>query len=582
MTRAPSRRRFAPTVIVPRPCFAAVSTLAWAVLACGAAGAPTPPAAAALPTADEPPIELPIFEVTDSRVLPPPERWHYAAIPGFEILSNISERETKRFVRDFLLLQEAVTVLMPALTHTEVAVPASLLLCGGGNGFNRFMPVDRGDDIYRTNSLFFDDPERAAIVVDFALSELQLDVTTTVEADPYRGFYREYFRHLIRHQVGHPPAWFEEGLVQLFSAIDFNKKWITFAQIGDGFGGGKDNDFNQLLAQRALPPFEDLFLPERVSSNPFWAAHAYAFVHMCLYGRGQRYQAAFVKFVERLANEPPTEQLFKECFNKSYKEMALELRGYLEFTDHKYIQLTAKKGHALPEPPPVALRDATEAEAGRITGEVLRLGGHGNDAHLALIAPYIRGAREPQLLAALGLDERVAGHDERAKKFLEAAAQARVVRPRVYLELARLRYAGVTVAEWGGAGLTPAQVSDVLAPLATARRQPPPMAEVFELTADVWSHSAQPPTREDLAVINEGIGFFPRRPLLLARAADLNLHYGDPETARKIITHALRVVGNSPVRLALEQLRDELLPEPKPAALGIPPAAAPAIASPKP
>jgi hypothetical protein len=159
-------------------------------------GAETPP-----PTGDV--IELPKFEVTDSRVLPQPESWHYAAIPGFEILSNISERETKRFVSDFMLLQEAITVLMPSLNQADVAVPASLILCGRGDRFDRFMPDDRGDDLYRTNALFFDDPERSAIVVDFALGEILLtDNTTTVESDPYRGFYKEYFRHLIRHQMG--------------------------------------------------------------------------------------------------------------------------------------------------------------------------------------------------------------------------------------------------------------------------------------------------------------------------------------------------------------------------------------------
>ena len=77
-------------------------------------------------------------------------------------------------------------------------------------------------------------------------------------------------------------------------------------------------------------------------------------------------------------------------------------------------------------------------------------------------------------------------------------------------------------------------------------------------------------------MINQGVGFFPRRPLLLARAAELNLRHGDPETARKIITHALRIVPASPARLALEQLRDELPPVPTP------PAPAPAAAAPKP
>ena len=85
-----------------------------AVLALAALRAADEPAAAAV-------VELPKFEVKDSRVLPPPESWKYAEIPGFEILSRISERETKRFVRDFLLLQEVIEVIMPGLTRGHVA-----------------------------------------------------------------------------------------------------------------------------------------------------------------------------------------------------------------------------------------------------------------------------------------------------------------------------------------------------------------------------------------------------------------------------------------------------------------------------
>ncbi|MSU24707.1 MAG: hypothetical protein EXS32_12910 [Opitutus sp.] len=504
-------------------------------------------------------VELPKFEVVDSRVLPPPEKWHYAAIPGFEVLSSISARETKRFVSDFLLLQSAVGALMPGLNRPSVAVPTSLILCGRGQGFDRFLPADRGDDTYRTNSLFFDDPERGAIIVDFVLSELMLADNTSIEADPYRSFYKEYFRHLIRQQMGRrPPAWFEEGLVQMFSAIDFNKKWITFAQID-----GKETDFNQLLSQHGLMPLSEMLAREVVMADTFWSAQCYAFVHLCLYGRGQKYQAGFLRYLGRLGSELPSEDLFIACFKVSYKEMGLELRGYLDFTDHKYIQLTAKKGQALPDPPPVALRDATEAESGRIVGEALRLGGHGNAAHLALIAPYIRGSREPELLAALGLDERVAGHDDRARKFLEAATQAAARRPRAYLELARLRHTAVTqaVASRADQRLSEAQVADVLEPLAAARSLPPPMAEIFELAAEVWSRSARPPGREDLQLINQGVNYFPRRPLLLVRAAELNLRHGDPEDARKIIDHGLRVMGNSPARLALEGLSKQLPPE---------------------
>lgn len=307
-----------------------------------------------------PVVELPVFEVKDSRILPPPEKWRYAEITGFEILSSMSASATKRFVNDFQLLLEVMTVIMPGL-RTGTAVPTSLILTGRGDAFDKFMPLDRGDDRYRTNTLFFQDAERGAIIVDFQLPELFLEDNTTIESDPYRGFYREYFRFVIRRNLGSkPPAWFEEGLVQLFSSIDFTKKWINFAMIGDGFGGERTGDFNRILQRRALMPMGELLADPPRRRGTFWDAQAYAFVHMCLYGRNQKYQKGFLQFVTRLQAEPLSEALFKDCFKIDYKKMALELRGYLEFTDHKYVQFSAKKGQALPDPRPFELRDAPD------------------------------------------------------------------------------------------------------------------------------------------------------------------------------------------------------------------------------
>ncbi|MCX6954536.1 MAG: hypothetical protein NTV51_20475, partial [Verrucomicrobia bacterium] len=534
--------------------------------------APIPSAAA---VALDPAIELPKFEVVDSRVLPPPEAWRYAAIPGFEVLSNISARETNRFVKDFLLLQEVVGIIMPAFRASDVAVPTSLILTGRGKSFDRFMPEDRGDDRFRTNSLFFDDPERGAIVVDFALAELQLEDNTTEEADPYRSFYKEYFRYLIRRHMGaKSPAWFEEGLVQIFASIDFNKKWITFAQIGDGFGGPRTGDFNRMLAQRAILPMEQFLQDPPKERGTFWSAQCYGFVHMCLYGRNQKYQKGFIKFLGRITTEAPTEAVFKECFGRSYKEMSLELRSYIDFTDYKAMQYTAKKGESIPDPPPFTLRDATDAESGRIVGEVLRFGGHTEEARNALIAPYQRGERDPQLLAALGLAERLAGRDDRASKFLNAAATAKVERPRAYLELARLRYSELSAKPAAGDKLSDAQVTQALAPLLVARTQRPPMAMVYAMIAEVWTRANRAPTREEFNVVLEGVQTFPRSPQLVLQATMLAVQRNFAKEALLLAKHGQRIARDSADRTRFEMLEQSIQrdaapetakPEPAPA-----------------
>lgn len=545
--------------------------IGWGLLVLGGpacALAQTAAANAAAAVMDQPIVELPKFEVTDSRVLPEPEKWRYAAIPGFEVLSSISVRETNRFVRDFFLLQAAINEIMPGFRASDVAVPSSLILTGRGKDFDRFLPAERDEERFRTNSLFFDDPERGAIVVDFALGEFQLEDNTTEEADPYRGFYKEYFRYLIRKQMnGKPPPWFEEGLVQLFASIDVTKKWINFAQVGDGFGGPRTGDFNRILAQRHLMSFPELFADPPAQRSTFWSAQSYAFVHMCLYGRGQKYQKGFIKFLSRTGSEAPSEAVFKECLGKDYKQMGLELRGYLDFTDYKSMQYTAKKGQALPDAPPFTLRDATEAESGRIVGEVLRMGGHRAEARQALITPYMRGEREASLLAALGLAERLDGKDDRARKFLEAAAKSGVERPRAYLELARLRYAEVVAKPAApGEKLSEAQVKLVLEPLLIARKQRPPMALVYGLIADVWMKSVKPPTPPDFVMVIEGVQTFPRNVPLVLQATMLAATHKFGVEAYDLASHGLKIARTASDRETFEMLRAAYNREGAPAA----------------
>ena len=97
-----------------------------------------------------------------------------------------------------------------------------------------------------------------------------------------------------------------------------------------------------------------------------------------------------------------------------------------------------------------------------------------------------------------------------ARRYLEEAAQAQVVHPRVYWELAYRRYLEVRAQpQEPDQRLSRAQVAQILEPLAVARTQSPSQALVYRLLADVWSQSAARPSAEELAVLNEYMQLFP-------------------------------------------------------------------------
>ncbi len=459
--------------------------------------------------ASERAIELPTYTVTDSRELPLPEKWSYGRIAGFEVLSNASPKATKRLVEDFQRYSLALELVWPGVQRPS-AVPASLIICGRGGKFDAFVPKGEQRPDRAMASVTLRGPEVSAIVIDYEAKVINLvtpEGTAAAAAggadgalggdpgfqvDAYRQLYREYIHFLLDDLQPRPPAWFQEGLAQIFMAMEVTGTTITVGKVEDpntisaaqgvlndsGSGGTapqEDRDFNAALARRALLSMKELFAvandsdTARQSLGNTWAKQCYAFVHWGLYGDQGKHQTAFLTFVQRLEKEPVSEALFKECFKKTYRDMELTIRGYVQFTSHKVAGVQALKGEKLPVPPPFELRDATEAEVGRIKGDALRLAGHEDAAHLALIAPYIRGERDPQLLAALGLQERAAGEPVRARKFLEAAVRAKAVRPHAYLELARLRFAEAAAHPEAGDKFSAQQTAAILTVLFAAR-----------------------------------------------------------------------------------------------------------------
>jgi hypothetical protein len=99
-------------------------------------------ALAAVPVASDPIVELPKYVVTDTRELPEPEKWRYAEITGFEILTNASDAKTRRLLGEFQLFNAALGVVWPAIQPSS-AEPATFILCGRGD---KFGAVTRGPD----------------------------------------------------------------------------------------------------------------------------------------------------------------------------------------------------------------------------------------------------------------------------------------------------------------------------------------------------------------------------------------------------------------------------------------------------
>jgi len=563
------------------------------------AGSGPPGFAAAGPVSPDDAIyELPKYTVTGTPALPPPEAWRYAEFPGFTVLSNASDRKTQRLLGNFEWFRYAVGIVWPLPEKTSV--PVSVIVCGARNTFDGFVPEARRHDTNRPLSFLLRDREHGAIVIDAQTAvffsggpaegfdgEAAGGKKNGYEVESANLLCREYVRFLFSRQGQELPVWMEEGLIQIFLAMKITQGQIALGRVedpnlapsrvipGQPYLEGltelpeEDKDFNGAMAGAPLIPLGEFFAASRDSprtsqiyGNNRWVKQAYAFVHMCVFGRGGRFRKPFVQFLQRANQAPVTEEMFRQCFSLNYRQMQLELRLYMNFTDYEGMEYNFKKGKGLPTPTPLALRDAEESESARIKGDALLLGGHFKEAQAVLLPAYVRGSRDPGLLATLGLSEHMAGRDDRARKFLEAAVARKVVRPEAYLALARLRFGEAAAQPAAGMAFSEEQVARITGLLYVARHQPPHLPALYELLAETWLHSAMKPQRDDVLVLIQGATLFPDHFDYVCQVATYALAAGIFDAARPMIEHGLGHTADPQLKSRFEQLKASLPPVP--------------------
>ncbi len=519
---------------------------------------------ASMRAAEEPSLELPKYTVTTERELPPPETWHYARLEGVEILSSASSavsQSAANRLQDFIF---ALDIIWPDVRR-DFGAPCVVVLCGRFGEFERFQPgtpVDYGlTERYSVKR----GPTQASIVLDQTIIQEPIDVLN-----------RNYVTVLLSGLARKPAPWLTEGLTRLIAAAHLTENSISVGQVIDPNGISEvGGDFNTMLQSGALLPLEEFF--SRISSTAIgadsrdsrWAAQCFAFVHWGLYGDYGKHQKEFLTFIRRLDSEPLTEALFRECFKQDYRDMLQSLRNHVDFTRFKIAGVRASKGEKIPWPAAAELREATQAEVGRIQATAFTLAERPSEARDVLLRAYLYGERDPALLAALGEAEANGGDLTKARKLLEAAAAAKVVSPRAYVELARLRLSAARAKPEAATGkLSAKQTAAVLEPLFTARSQPPALPETYELIAATWAASISSPAPAHLAVLDEGVRLFPRDAVLVYADAELQARAGQIATADSLIRHGLRVTADAELQARFEHLRAGLPPLPPSPAKG--------------
>jgi len=548
--------------------------LRWAVLAWALPALPARPASA--PDRGEVTMMDPVF-VEASAGNP----WRYIAGPGFEIISRCPEAFNEAYARSLQREAAARLALLPAGFWGQLASPIKIVLYNRppepGQGVGASSPIDLawepGDGaLLDSGSLEFAHPVTVGDGDTFINCGNYWNTqseTGDLSVDPGSAL-------LLENRVPRFPAWFIAGLVGprgLYvnhvvrsgplgdSLVLPNAVWVSYAETVAMQDEARRKDGAGAPRRRPALLALDELLRGSASGDEreTWNAEAALFVRWGLFASGQR--QAFLDFVDATTREPASEALFREHLGMGFDAAARGLEGYLPAAVSEAISVPIDA--AQPDVPEV--RDAMSSEVARIIGDWGRMEGRDlgpqyaefrrqclDQADQQFERAIARRANDPLFLAAYGLYRLQAGEETKAFEALDAATRAGVVRPRAYVELARLRLERALPAVQQGIGdLGEPEFEGILGLLTTARLQMPALVGTYHVLAQTLEHAPRIPAPEDMAALDTALRLFPRDARLAYRVATLYQRLGDPAKASSVIARASAFADSAQARALL-------------------------------
>lgn len=515
-------------------------------------------------------------------------RWLYASDGTTEFLSRCSLSTTRRYAEAWIRKLQLLRTLVPPAFLAKTDVPTVMVLYAQDLKQPVSAEIQRQLRTLQAEQATLPSADRPGRVhVGFApnlrlndrdmhasfvyIDEARFDAKTLIVAP-------NYLRFLLERRAPLLPGWLIEGIDRTYRNADLVKAPISFPPFIWTQRWDSEALIRDPQSSRALLPAGELFSPlvlgREADRHPrrveIFLAQVELFIRWAVDSGGPNREALW-KLAARAAEEPMTEEMFEACFGFGFSELRDRLSDYLP----RAVQESPRVDPGSLTSPRLEVRPATPSEVARLRGEWERLAiGHvrrslpevrelyAEQARRTLRKAYDAGERDPRLLATMGLCEIDAGNEAGAREFLEPAVNAGVVRPRAYLEVARLRLADLRRGHPPERLFTYAELAPVFDPLRQAAKQAPPLPEVFMLMAEAWVRCVAAPDREDIALLELGEKYFARRPLVGFSLALFHLRYGKRDRAEALLATGEDYLDDEATRTRFTELR-AFLADPK-------------------
>lgn len=167
---------------------------------------------------------------------------------------------------------------------------------------------------------------------------ITLSTESRGDQDPYNIIFHEYTHLLVNNSFGSSPAWFNEGLAELFStlSLDSDQRVILGRPIRRHINS---------LHQNPMLPLRTLFQVDVKSpyynesrKQSIFYAESWALIHLLMLNKSSERANQLLTFLDLLRSGTSQEAAFQTAFSTTFENMETELRTYVQQDRYRFTE----------------------------------------------------------------------------------------------------------------------------------------------------------------------------------------------------------------------------------------------------
>jgi len=321
------------------------------------------------------------------------------------VIGNGSEKEIRQVTARLEQFREVVSALL-AKAGSDSAIPTTVIVFKDDASYGPFK-------VSENNSGYFQPGQD--------VNYITLSTESRGDLDPFSTIFHEYTHLLVNDTFGKTPAWFNEGLAELYSTLSVSddQRVVIGRPIRRHISTLQQNS---LLPLRTLleVDYKSPFYNESQKQSIFYA-EAWALMHYLMMTDNGVRAPHVLEFLQLLNAHTALEPAFQKAFNTSIESFESALRGYVLQDHFRSNDLTfARKIQ-----PSIEMTSASlsEAEVFAYEGDLL-IHSNRNEAETYLLKAVALDPNLIQAHASLGMARYRQGRMSEALPSLERAVEA--------------------------------------------------------------------------------------------------------------------------------------------------------------